>query len=122
MKLRGAFPLLLVANLWMVDANLRITRQLKKKRHKEEFGLGENGYDVVVEEPDVDTVEVIIGLNIPDEGSTFTTMSNTIDLLSDFVTLEHILPQIKSGVAKIPADVRTYNNRIRFSPRVVAPM
>uniref|UniRef100_A0A7S3P8K4 subtilisin n=1 Tax=Amphora coffeiformis TaxID=265554 RepID=A0A7S3P8K4_9STRA len=42
-------------------------------------------------------------------------MSNTIDLMSDSVSLDSILPQIKSGVAKIPVDMI---ETLRNDPRV----
>lgn len=80
--------------------------KLRKRNSKEEEAEDEGfsfGEDVQIDERE--TIEVIIGLNKPDEEPTFTTMSNTIDLLSDSVSLEDILPQISSGVARVPVDV-----------------
>lgn len=112
MKLAKVFSFLFVACPWTVDAQLRNKRKHRKRNgnnnNVEAVGF-ENGYEVEDGAAgDVETVEVIIGLNIPDDEYTFTAMSNTIDLLSDSVSLEKILPQIKSGVARIPLDVRTY--------------
>ena len=90
--------LLLVTNLWGVTAKLRNKKKGERSQGKDQ-GLDEDGYE------EVETVEVIIGMNIQDDEPTFSTMSNTIDIMSNSVSLESILPQIKSGVARIPLDV-----------------
>ena len=98
MKATNFAFLLLVTSLSGATAKLRNKKKGDKSQRKEK-GFDEDGYE------DVETVEVIIGMNIQDDEPTFTTMSNTIDLMSDSVSLDSILPQIKSGVAKIPVDV-----------------
>ena len=93
-----AFLLLLVTNSLGTNAKLRNNKGDRNSRKQQ--GFDEDGYE------EIETVEVIIGLNIQDDEPTFSTMSNTIDLMSDSVSLQSILPQIKSGVATIPVHVR----------------
>ena len=103
----GWFLVLAALCPWQAEAKLRKKKHDNSRPDNEKGGFGE---DVVVDSsPAEETVEVIIGLKLADDEPTFSTMSNTIDLLSNFVSLENLLPQIKSGVARIPVEVRQWS-------------
>ena len=80
-----------------------------KQERQRQFNTQNNnhGFDEQMDENEM--VEVIIGLNMDDEGDepTFTAMSNTIDLLDNSVSLEDLIPQIRSGVVRVPFGVRS---------------
>lgn len=80
----------------------------KQKRQRQQTPQKNNhGFDEQMDEDEM--VEVIIGLNMDDEEEgepTFTAMSNTIDLLDKSVSLEDLIPQIRSGVVRVPFGVR----------------
>lgn len=105
MKFGGLVLLCLLAiQPWEAAAH---PRRMKGPSQKDEVD-GEDsqgfGTDEIAAVED-DRVEVIIGLHVQEEESTFTVMSNTLDLLSDMVTLEELIPEISSGVARIPIEV-----------------
>ena len=80
----------------------------KQERQRQQNTQNNNhGFDEQMDENEM--VEVIIGLNMDDEGDepTFTAMSNTIDLLDNSVSLEDLIPQIRSGVVRVPFGVRS---------------
>lgn len=103
-KISAVIYLFLAVSPWNTAA-LRKQRRHHKKRNKDAGSDGDEGMD------ENEIVEVIIGLNVAEEEEepTFTTMSNTIDLLEDnSVSLEELIPQIRSGVVRVPLRVRDY--------------
>lgn len=100
----GSVCLSLLLSPWCMAAKLRNLKGNDKKRTKQD----QNGFDETWFQ-EHEMVEVIIGLNVEEEEPTFTAMSNTIDLLSNSVSLEELIPQIKSGVARVPVGVRRKN-------------
>ena len=72
-------------------------------------------------EQNVEMVEVIIGMNVQEDESTFAAMSATFNPLSESVKMESLIPQIKSGVARIPVQVSllvryTHNRNVSAIP------
>jgi hypothetical protein len=56
---------------------------------------------------DDEMVEVIIGLVPEDDPDPFAPMSNKVDLEGEPIYMDSVIPEIKAGVASIPASVRT---------------
>jgi hypothetical protein len=102
MKFVGVVLCLLAMQPWEAAAH---PRRMKGSSQKDEVEIDEGFGTEEIPPVEDDRIEVIIGLNVQDEESTFTAMSNTIDLLSDSVTLEELIPEISSGVARIPIEV-----------------
>lgn len=100
MRFRGVACFLLIASPWNIAA-AKLRKQKGNHNQRKQESFQEDGY-----EDEDQIVEVIVGLNVDDTNEpTFTTMSNTIDLLADSVSLEELIPQIRSGVVRVPIKV-----------------